>query len=62
MGEREPLTPEIDDVAAGSFLRKEPPAIKGSGHVVKSLEAALWAFARSHNFPRRLPAGGQPGR
>lgn len=48
--EREPLTREIDDVAAGSFLRKEPPAIKGTGYVVQSLEAALWAFARSDNF------------
>jgi ADP-ribosylglycohydrolase len=48
--EHEPLTREIDDVAAGSFLRKEPPAIKGSGYVVESLEAALWAFARSDNF------------
>ena len=48
--ERAPLTRAIDDVAAGSFLRKQPPAIKGSGYVVQSLEAALWAFARSDNF------------
>jgi|SRR5947207_6266969 len=27
-----------------------PPAIKGSGYVVKSLEAALWAFFRSSTF------------
>jgi ADP-ribosylglycohydrolase len=48
--EREPLCAEIDEVAAGSFLRKEPPAIVGSGYVVQSLEAALWAFSRSTNF------------
>jgi ADP-ribosylglycohydrolase len=48
--EREPLCAEIDEVAAGSFRQREPPAIVGSGYVVKSLEAALWAFHRSTNF------------
>ena len=37
-------------MARGSFKRKEPPAIKGSGYVVKSLEAALWAFYKSNSF------------
>ncbi len=45
-----PLTPEVDAVAAGSFLRKRPPAIRGSGYVVASLEAALWAFATTSTF------------
>jgi ADP-ribosyl-[dinitrogen reductase] hydrolase len=44
------LTPKIDHVAAGSFGEKQPPAIKGSGYVVQSLEAALWAFYHSHTF------------
>ncbi len=48
--EERPLAPEIDDVASGSFKRKEPPEIKGSGYVVRSLEAALWAFYRSDSF------------
>ena len=48
--EREPLCAEIAEVAAGSFLHKEPPAIVGSGYVVKSMEAALWAFSRSTCF------------
>jgi ADP-ribosyl-[dinitrogen reductase] hydrolase len=43
-------TPEIGAVAAGSFRAKEPPAIRGSGYVVESLEAALWAFDRSSSF------------
>jgi ADP-ribosylglycohydrolase len=47
---REPLCAEIDEVASGSFLRKEPPTIIGSGYVVKALEAALWAFSRSTDF------------
>lgn len=46
----EPLVPEIGAVAGGSFLEKEPPQIRGTGYVVESLEAALWAFARSDDF------------
>ncbi|NLZ29412.1 MAG: hypothetical protein GX885_01465 [Methanomicrobiales archaeon] len=41
---------EIDAVAAGSFLHKDPPAIRGHGYVVSALEAALWAFSRSSTF------------
>jgi ADP-ribosylglycohydrolase len=48
--DEEPLAPRIDDVAAGSFVTKEPPQIRGSGYVVESLEAALWAFSRSSSF------------
>ena len=48
--ERQPLAPAIHAVAAGSFLRREPPHIRGSGYVVQALEAALWAFARSTSF------------
>jgi ADP-ribosyl-[dinitrogen reductase] hydrolase len=46
----DPLDPEIDEVAAGSFKRRRPPEIAGSGYVVRSLEAALWAFERSDSF------------
>ena len=45
-----PLFPEIAEVAGGSFLRRDPPQIQGSGFVVRSLEAALWAFHRSASF------------
>lgn len=45
-----PLAPKIAEVAAGSFKRRRPPEIKGSGYVVRSLEAALWAFHGSENF------------
>lgn len=48
--EENPLVEEIDEIAAGSFKHREPPEIKGTGYVVKSLEAALWAFHRSHSF------------
>ena len=45
-----PLAPAIAEIAAGSFRRREPPAIRGSGYVVRSLEAALWALHRSQSF------------
>ena len=45
-----PLCAEIDDIAAGSFRRKEPPEIAGKGYVVKALEAALWAFHKTENY------------
>ncbi len=45
-----PLHPAINDVAMGSFKRRHPPAIKGTGYVVNSLEAALWALYRSNSF------------
>ena len=45
-----PLIEEVDQIARGSFKTKEPPEIKGSGYVVRSLEAALWAFFRSDTF------------
>ena len=48
--EARPLGEEIHEIAAGSFKRKDPPQIIGSGYVVKSLEAALWAFHRSRSF------------
>jgi ADP-ribosylglycohydrolase len=48
--EREPLAPKIEEIASGSFKRKEPPEIKGGGYVVHSLEAALWAFHKSDDF------------
>ena len=43
-------TAEINEIAGGSFKRRQPPQIQGSGYVVKSLEAALWAFYHSDNF------------
>jgi ADP-ribosyl-[dinitrogen reductase] hydrolase len=44
------LTEKIDKVAAGSYQKKNPPRIKGTGYVVQSLEAALWAFYNSSSF------------
>lgn len=46
----QPLVSRIDEIRQGSFLHKEPPAIRGTGYVVESLEAVLWAFAKSTSF------------
>lgn len=48
--EENPLVEEIDEIAAGSFKHRQPPEIQGIGYVVKSLEAALWAFYHSQSF------------
>ena len=48
--ETEPLSAKIEAIARGSFRDKQPPEIRGTGYVVDSLEAALWAFARSDSF------------
>jgi ADP-ribosylglycohydrolase len=47
---RQPLPREIAEIANGSCKLKEPPEIIGSGFVVRSLEAALWAFHRTDCF------------
>jgi ADP-ribosylglycohydrolase len=44
------LDPQIEDVAHGSFKRKAPPEIRGSGFVVHTLEAALWALWSTDDF------------
>lgn len=41
---------EVEQIIRGSFRLKEPPMIRGSGYVIKSLEAALWAFHRASDF------------
>lgn len=45
-----PFKTEIEEIAMGSFKTKEPPEIQGSGYVVTSLEAALWAFNKTDSF------------
>jgi ADP-ribosyl-[dinitrogen reductase] hydrolase len=47
---RTPFHPSIEEVSRGSYRRKAPPEIRGSGYVVHSLEAALWAFHDAADF------------
>ena len=46
----DPLCAEVAEVAKGSFRTKAAGEIVGSGYVVQSLEAALWAFHRATSF------------
>lgn len=46
----EELHSDVAEVANGSFKTRQPPEIVGSGYVVRSLEAALWAFHRGTDF------------
>ncbi len=48
--ERSPLAEKITEIADGSFKRRQPPEIEGTGYVVRALEAALWAFHESADF------------
>lgn len=45
-----PLHPEVVEIARGSYRRRAPPDIRGSGKVTHALEAALWAFAGTEDF------------
>ena len=45
-----PLADKIAAIADGSFQRRNPPEIRGTGYVVDALEAALWAFHHSRDF------------
>ncbi|MEM7184030.1 MAG: ADP-ribosylglycohydrolase family protein [Spirochaetota bacterium] len=45
-----PLSRDIAKVYQGSYKSLQPPEIQGSGYVVKSLEAALWAFCQTDSF------------
>ncbi len=44
------LDPQIEEIARGSYKRKQPPEIRGSGFVVHTLEAALWALWSTDDF------------
>jgi ADP-ribosyl-[dinitrogen reductase] hydrolase len=59
--QRHGLSSEVAEIANGSFKLKEPPEITGSGFVVRSLEAALWAFYRSDSFREGALRAREPG-
>lgn len=48
--DRSPLSEKIAAIANGSYKRRKPPKIKGTGYVVDTLEAVLWAFYHTDNF------------
>jgi ADP-ribosyl-[dinitrogen reductase] hydrolase len=47
-------TEKLSAVFNGSFLLKDESDIKGSGYVVESLEAALWAFYNGNDYKETI--------
>jgi ADP-ribosyl-[dinitrogen reductase] hydrolase len=46
--------PKIKSIASGNYKEKSVDQIKGSGYVVKSLEAALWCFWMTDSFEEAI--------
>ncbi|HAS08939.1 MAG TPA: ADP-ribosylglycohydrolase, partial [Acidimicrobiaceae bacterium] len=46
-----PLHAEVEAIARGSWMGKEPPAIRGTGYCIDALEAAIWAVAGADDLP-----------
>lgn len=49
--QRGELHPEVEAIARGSWMDKQPPAIRGAGYCVDALEAAIWAVAGADDLP-----------
>ncbi len=47
---RSQLSDKIAAIADGSFKDRQPPDIQGTGYVVDTLEAVLWAFHETDSF------------
>jgi ADP-ribosyl-[dinitrogen reductase] hydrolase len=58
---RQSLDPAVAAVADGSYHRKQPPEIRGSGHVIDCLEAALWAVDSADSFEAAVLAAANLG-
>ncbi len=44
------LDSRVEQIARGGYKSKSPPRIRGTGFVIESLEAALWAFYSTDTF------------
>ncbi len=56
-----PLSPGVAALARGSYRDKPREAIRGTGHCVAALEAALWCFARHESFEDAVLAAANLG-
>ncbi|MEI2688922.1 MAG: ADP-ribosylglycohydrolase family protein [Anaerolineae bacterium] len=52
---------KIEAIARGEYLTKGEDAIRGSGYVVQSLEAALWCFYHTDSFEQAILAAANLG-
>jgi hypothetical protein len=50
------LQPKVAAIAAGSYITKQPPEIRGTGYIIDALEAALWALANHDTFEQGVLA------
>jgi ADP-ribosylglycohydrolase len=50
------LDPKVAAIAAGSYITKQPPEIRGTGYIIDALEAALWALANHDTFEQGVLA------
>ncbi len=55
------LCPRVAEIAAGSFLHRNPPQIRGEGFAPLSLEAALWAVSRTDSYADAVLAAANLG-
>ena len=56
------LHPEVRAIVVEqSYLRREPPEIRGTGYCVHALEASLWAFARADSYREAVLAAANLG-
>ena len=49
-GLNEIVSDEIAEIAEGAYFQKDISAIRGTGYVVESLDAALWCFRNTDSF------------
>ena len=54
-------TPRVQRLAAQAHGEQALDALESSGYCVASLEAALWCFAREHDFASTVLAAANPG-
>ncbi|MBL8860562.1 MAG: ADP-ribosylglycohydrolase family protein [Planctomycetes bacterium] len=51
----------VAEIARGGYRSKPESEIRGSGYVIRSLEAALWAFSRTESFADAILAAANLG-
>ncbi len=56
-----PETDSVRNIATLAYLDKKIGAIKGSGYVIESLEAALWCFVKTDSFEEAILAAANLG-
>lgn len=56
-----PSTAKVDRLMSGAYSAKTQNQLRGSGYVIESLEAALWCFYNTEDFPSAILAAANLG-